>query len=92
MLELSPGKVRRSTVDSWESSRRGRRRRRMRWRRYGTVAAVAVIAVAVYLLPGVAVTNHGAQELIGGRDDTRSLLLPLGLFILGMAGLAACLR
>jgi len=53
---------------------------------------VVIIAAAVYLLPGVQVTHHGAGELVGGRNDTRNLLLPIGLFVMGMAGLAACLR
>ncbi|HVC79268.1 MAG TPA: hypothetical protein VNL35_02050 [Chloroflexota bacterium] len=79
-------------MDTWESSRRARQRRRQRWRRYGAIAAVVIIAAAVYLLPGVEVTHHGAGELVGGRNDTRNLLLPLGLFVMGMAGLAACLR
>ncbi|HXT37994.1 MAG TPA: hypothetical protein VN837_20655 [Chloroflexota bacterium] len=84
--------MREHLVDSWEDSRRARRRRRQRWRRVGVIVSVAGIAAAVYLLPGVEVTQHGAGELVGGRNDTRDLLLPLSLFIMGMAGLAACLR
>jgi len=90
---MAPDKeMREVEVESWEVSRRARHRRRQQWRRYGAVAAVVLIAAAVYLLPGVEVTHHGATELVGGRNDTRDLLLPLGLFIMGMASLAACLR
>ena len=79
-------------MNTWESSHRARRRRRLRWRQMSATVAVALIAVALYLLLSTSVTTNGAQEWIGGRDDTRDLLLPMGLFIAGMVGLAACLR
>ncbi len=78
-------------MDEWQASVRGRRRRRVRYRKIFAVLFVLVVAVAVMLFLGTDVTSNGTQEWIGGRDDTRALLLPLGLFVVGMIGLAVCL-
>jgi cell division protein FtsW (lipid II flippase) len=78
-------------VDEWQATVRVRRRRRLRYRKIFAIIFVLLIAVAVMLFLGTDVTSNGKQEWIGGRDDTRSLLLPLGLFVVGMIGLAVCL-
>jgi hypothetical protein len=78
-------------VDEWQATVRVRRRRRVRYRKIFAVLFVLVVAVAVMLFLGTDVTFNGTQESIGGRDDTRALLLPLGLFVVGMIGLAVCL-
>jgi hypothetical protein len=77
-------------MDDWQAAVRVRRRRRVRYRKIFALVFVLVIAVAVMLFLGTDVTSNGKQEWIGGRDDTRALLLPLGLFVVGMIGLAIC--
>ena len=78
-------------MDDWQASVRVQRRRRVRYRKIFAVVFVLVVAVAVMLFLGTDVTSNGKQEWIGGRDDTRALLVPLGLFVVGMIGLAICL-
>jgi hypothetical protein len=67
-----------------------------RLRRIGVLVSAALIAIAVLLFftTGVSekVSRAGTQELINGQAGTGSLLLPLGLFVLGMLGLAICLK
>ncbi len=78
-------------MDDWQAAVRVRRRRRVRYRKFFAVVFVLVVAVAVMLFLGTDVTSNGKQEWLGGRGDTRVLLLPLGLFVIGMIGLAICL-
>ena len=71
------------------------RRRRLRrlLRRVALLLSVAAIIAAVWLFTtaSVSVTDHGAHELINGRDDASALLPALGLLLLGVAGLAGLL-
>lgn len=78
--------------------RSARRRRRLRslLRKIGVLISAALILWAIALCFGVDVTTlvgrNGVQyEQINGRNDASGLLLPLGLFIVGVAGLATCL-
>jgi len=75
-------------------------RNHRRWhallRKIGVLLSAALIVWAVALSFGVDVTTlfgrDGVRhEQINGRDDSSGLLLPLGLFIVGIAGLAGCL-
>lgn len=75
---------------------RSRRRWRTLLRKIGVLLSVALILWAIALSFGVDVTTligrDGVQhEQINGRDDSSGLLLPLGLFIVGIAGLSASL-
>lgn len=67
-----------------------------RLRRIGVLVSSALIAVAILLFFTVSVsekvTRSGTQELINGQAGTGTLLLPLGLFVLGIVGLAVCLK
>lgn len=62
------------------------------------VLSIALVAWAIFLFSGVGVSvvhvpaNNSAHELLNGRDDSSSLLLPLGLFVAGIVGLATCLK
>ncbi|MGH2344046.1 MAG: hypothetical protein ACRDG4_02395 [Chloroflexota bacterium] len=78
-------------MENWHASVRIGRRRRVRIRKIFTLISALVIAVAVMMFLSMDVTSVPGQETIGGRDDTRLLLLPMGLFIIGMIGLALCL-
>ena len=78
-------------MDDWRSALRVRRRRRVRYRKICAVIFAIVVVCAIMLFVGTDVTSNGKQEWIGGRSDTRGLLLPLGLFVVGMIGLAVCL-
>jgi hypothetical protein len=81
---------RKHRVDDWQAAVRVRRRR-VRYRKIFAVVFVLVVGAAVMLFLRTDVTSNSKQEWIGGRDDTRALLLPLGLFVVGMIGLAVCL-
>ncbi len=64
-----------------------------RLRRALLVVCVALIALAVlmvFTLP-LSETRGGSVELIGGRQDTSALAVPLALFVVGAAGLLAAL-
>ena len=71
------------------------RRRKLRslLRKIGVLISAALILWAIALSFGVDVSTlvgrDGVQhEQINGRDDASGLLLPLGLFLVGIAGLA----
>jgi hypothetical protein len=67
-----------------------------RLRRVGTLVSTALIVIALLLFFTTSVSEKvsraGTQELINGQAGTGSLLLPLGLFVLGIVGLAICLK
>lgn len=67
-----------------------------RLRRIGVLVSAALIAIAALLFfaarVGEKVSHSGTQELINGQAGTGSLLLPLGLFVAGIIGLAICLK
>ncbi|HWE64072.1 MAG TPA: hypothetical protein VHB98_20355 [Chloroflexota bacterium] len=74
-----------------------RRRRLLRLlRRIGVLVSVALLVAAVILFAGIGVSEqvskHATQELLNGQANTTSVLLPLGLFLLGIVGLAISLR
>lgn len=77
-------------MEEWGATTRPYRRR-IGWRRIGALIAVALIGWSIAMFLGIGVTTNGSQEWISGRGDTRDLLLPMGLFVLGMIGLAVCL-
>ena len=53
------------------------------------ITGVAIMLYAVIVVFSTSVTDYGGNELIDGRSDTRSLLMPLALFLLGGMLLAA---
>lgn len=59
-------------------------------RRLALLLSVAAIVAAVWLFSTttVSVTDHGAHELINGRDDSSALLPAIALLLLGVLGLA----
>jgi hypothetical protein len=70
-----------------------RRRRRLAQLRHASVLlGIGLIIAAVILLNQISVSYSGGHELLNRQDSSQSMLLPIGLVILGGIALAVGLR
>jgi hypothetical protein len=53
---------------------------------------ISLIIIAMILLNQISVSDSGGHELLNGQASSQSMLLPIGLFILGGIALAMGLR
>lgn len=65
-----------------------------RWRRLKRVClvlSVALLLVACFQFFGLTVSSDGTHEWIAGRSDASPMIVPLVLFLAGLAGVALTL-
>ncbi|MDB5058517.1 MAG: hypothetical protein JWO59_1989 [Chloroflexi bacterium] len=73
---------------SWKNQRMTSERTASVLRRVMLLIGVALVLTGVIMVLSIGVSHTSTGELIAGRNDTQSLLLPLGLFAAGIVCLA----